>query len=756
MYRTLNKGASWTNSNLGNANSVDIITDPNNQNRIFASVGNTLYRSLDGGDNWLALPLNGGFTGGLIDKLVSDRIYISTDNGFYKSNDGGNSWSKKTVTTGSQFIFRVAQDQNGYLYASVREAPYSVWRSKDFGETWENVGDPAWGSRNTWGLDAAGQRVIVSVEGLGIYYADTVPSESDPVVFIPGFGGSWSYKGIVENQPTTYADWQLMPVFTDSYYQPLLSTLKNAGLTNSGANQNLFTFSYDFRKTITDNAASLNTFLANEVQPKNPGKKVNVIAHSMGSLVVRDCYEKDTGCSDKIGKIVTAGGPHLGTIKAYQLWEGGQADVDLGTKIAMELVLHTTGLPYLSDKDIIQNKMPGVRDLLPVFDYISGKPYSSLSSVARNPNLEALFPLSTNFKNSLTPLSGNNQQTPSGFTTASRNALDIALNLWPDGKPASYTNAVGDGTILKTSSEIAGLAANKYYDLSHNDYFQNTAPLTDILHAFDLTGSIATTVTEPTSYLSFIIHSPATIEIKNKDGSPVGKNLDGKAVFIADPVAQSYQVIISGTGNGNFQLDAFYINNTQTIKRTFSGSITSGATKTTVFNFSSDPGQSFSETNGAVTLTSFRQKVAATNLRNLKIIEATVVAAVNDIQNNRNRKAAFTRLEKANLDTIGLLATDNNGVNRQNLRELSEQLIFVTNALNQQYRLNPPGPTTNSEISRSQSSVNRKLAKSKLTNREASNLLLSQSLLADSNALKNSGKNYLAILFARGANLLSN
>ncbi len=731
LYRTINKGSSWTSSNLGNANSVDIITDPNNQNRIFASVGNTMYRSLDAGNSWSPLPLNGGFASGLIDKLISSRIYITTDNGFFKSTDGGDSWSKKTVTTGSQFIFRVAQDQNGYLYTSVRGSPWSVWRSKDFGETWENVGDPAWGQRNTWGLDAAGQRVIVSVEGLGIYYADTNPVQPNPVVLIPGFGASWSYKGLIENQTTTYDDWKLMPVFTDVIYQPLISTLSNAGSVP-------LIFAYDFRKSIADSAASLNTYLSD----KAPGQKANIVGHSMGGLVARYCFEKISGCADKIDKIVTAGSPHQGTLKSYPLWEAGDfGSIDLPTRTAVEIALHAGGFPYLTDKDIIQNKFPGVRDLLP------------LGSQPGNPVLQSL---SWTTDNVLTTFGGKDFQTNSSFTpAASRTALETALGLWADGKPASYTTADGDGIVLTASSQLG--SNKKYYSLKHNDYFKNAGSLTDLLTIFSLTpGAITTAAASPTSILSFIIHSPATIQVKDQNGNAAGTNIDGKAVFISNPAAQNYQVILAGTGTGNFQLDSFFVDGTQNIKRTTNGTISSGATINLAYAFSPNPNQTFSQGGGTITLASFRAKAAQINLRSLKTIEAAIVSAFNDILANRNRTAAFSRLEKAYIDLWRLLGTESNPTNRRNLRELSEQLTFIMNSLNSQYRTNPSASSATAEISRAQASITKKQAKTSLLNREALNFLLSQQELAAANQLLSAGANYEAILFSRAANILAN
>lgn len=410
----------------------------------------------------------------------------------------------------------------------------------------------------------------VLIDGIGTNSCnnnmDCAPPPPLPVVFIPGFGGSWSYKGLIEHQPTTYADWQLTPFFTEGIYQPLLTTLKNSGV-------NPMIFAFDYRKSIVDSAPSLNQFLADTI----PGKKANIITHSMGSLVVRQCYEKVAGCADKINKIVTAGGPNQGTLAAYKPWETGDFEQsNIYVKTALELALHSGSYVYKTDKDIVQHDFLGVRDLLPIY----------LPS-PNNLNLKALFPYSANYLANATALSGNSAKTAESFTTIPRNATEKVLGLWTDGKPGVYLYDVGDGTVLKSSSQIAG-GLNKDYDLWHGDYFTNRQPLIDILTIFDLpANNILTTANKPSSILSFILHSPATISINGH------MNTDDKSIFITNSEPQIYKIDLTGKENGNYLLEALFTSNNLTIRRYYYGKITQGELQTLYYNFFPNATQKF-------------------------------------------------------------------------------------------------------------------------------------------------------------------
>jgi pimeloyl-ACP methyl ester carboxylesterase len=601
IYKTYNGGQSWIkvgDSSYGSRNCLNIIVDNSNSQRILAGSDFNLFISEDAGINWL--PLSIGSTNSpatIFDKTNHAVFYSATGtSGVLKTINNGLDWQSYNTGIQNAMIFRLIEGPDNELFGARRNFPGGLWRTDISGlGSWENVSDPSWGDRNTWGLDVGGGRIFVAVEGLGIYYADldrvSPPGlAQNPVVIIPGFGGSWSYRGLVENQTTANDDWQMLPFFADNIYGPLISSFEATGFQK---NADLFIFAYDFRKSITDSAQALKLFLSQQVLSKNPGKEVNIIAHSMGGLVARQCVERVAGCSDIINKIITAGSPHQGTLKAYKLWEGGIVDDDNAISRTIEEEAIDSLYPlYLTRKDVIQNRFPGVKDLLPVFDYLSGKPYSSMSPQARNQNLANLTPLSSGFTSKTLASSGNSQLTDSQYQTIEPNWWEKSLGLWTDGKPISQTTSIGDETVLQKSSEVLA-ATNKYYTIKHTDYFRNQSSINDVFEYLQLPKP-EPVAAQPliTSLLTFIIHSPATISVTDDNGNIVGQQDSEKAVFIPDPRNGNYNVTITGTETGNYVLETLKSLSGVVSRNTFVGA-TSTEKKETI-KFVNSPGEASS------------------------------------------------------------------------------------------------------------------------------------------------------------------
>lgn len=682
IYVTNNSGTSW--DHVGTGNSVVIVTDPKNDGRVFSNLGGTFVRSLDYGKNWTPLTLPCCVSSAIIDVQASNVLYASLSTGLEKSENNGDLWTHLNVAGGYPFTFRVAQDSIGYLYTSIRGSPGSIWRSKDRGSTWEDIGDPLWGQNNTWGMDVKNGRIIASVHGgdvPGIYIANTdgtaidggpthtecrsnacaivegegtnscttnsdcaqqvfcdnmqtwsttgdapltstlfltghtinggnlvgarydfgdwqndyyqpwlgsvnhtydnpgtytvrgyvrdnlgneaggtgncqtqviVKQPQNPVVVIPGFGGSWSTKAIVlHNQDASYRDWIMMPFKAPEIYNPFLQALETAGYAK---NQKSFYFAYDFTKSITETASWLNDFLTDQVVPQNPGKKIDIVAHSMGGLIARTCFEQVSGCKDKINKIVTAGTPHQGAVDSYYFWEGADIlGLDRLSKFGAKLLLHIDGAPKWKETDIIHSKFIGVKDLLPFNEYIFNKPYAQLQ-IAQNPNLQTLG-LSDAFKSKTMTLSGNRSDSTSLLlTVAPANKKETASGFWLDGKPSILSRGAGDGTVLKSSSEITG-ALNKSYDVDHVGYFNNSLPVTEIFYYLNLPTTTLTPTKGHKSTTLFYSQSPdLSIYLDDLTATKLSSNV----VFSFDTKPNDRMITVTATKDGNYTINGWY------------------------------------------------------------------------------------------------------------------------------------------------------------------------------------------------------
>src|SRR3989344_506851 len=137
----------------------------------------------------------------------------------------------------------------------------------------------------------------------------------------------------------------------------------------------LFLFPYDWRLDVELSSLELDSVI-DEAVVNSPTGKVNIIAHSMGGLVVKD-YLMREGDSN-VNKLIFAGTPHLGAPKAFNA-------LNFGDDFGIDLLIF--GLDKNKAKDIAQN-MPAVYELLPSREYVSRA--GSYVSDARTGNTQKL------------------------------------------------------------------------------------------------------------------------------------------------------------------------------------------------------------------------------------------------------------------------------------------------------------------------------------------------------------------------------
>ncbi len=171
VWKTTDNGATWTclTDMIPVLRVSDIAVDPNNTDVLYISTGdiNTIMlgnesnegigvlKSTDGGTTWNTTGLSFNLTDGLsslIRKVVvnpanSNELVAAGYDGIYKSFDGGTTWTK---TDSNIFIdLKVNPVNNNTLYAATyynaaNGSSQRIYRSYDFGDTWEelNTGMP--------------------------------------------------------------------------------------------------------------------------------------------------------------------------------------------------------------------------------------------------------------------------------------------------------------------------------------------------------------------------------------------------------------------------------------------------------------------------------------------------------------------------------------------------------------------------------------------------------------------------------------
>src|SRR4051794_38683554 len=97
-----------------------------------------------------------------------------------------------------------------------------------------------------------------------------------PVVFVPGLGGSFNLMVQLDWRGPTLSGWDFPP-FVD-YGKTFLDTFTRAGYTRD---VDLFVAFYDWRKSVSDSAASYLIPWIDRARSRSGQNKVILVAHSM-------------------------------------------------------------------------------------------------------------------------------------------------------------------------------------------------------------------------------------------------------------------------------------------------------------------------------------------------------------------------------------------------------------------------------------------------------------------------------------------
>jgi pimeloyl-ACP methyl ester carboxylesterase len=239
--------------------------------------------------------------------------------------------------------------------------------------------DNGWTINRVIDLNDNGQILVKAAKnGISGKYALLTPEPLEPLIFVPGVMGSsirgnflganvpfWvntyltapvglpSVYDLTLNVDSTHYREGLYPsdvirtVLGTSFYKPLLDSFESLGYKpydvsrhfapNRGCdlsqknndpnfNPSLFVFPYDWRQDNNQSADKLREYIQCVQQFYPTGTKINVVAHSMGGLVVRRyiLQTKSRNESHGLGKVITIASPLLGAPESiYKIYTGG-------------------------------------------------------------------------------------------------------------------------------------------------------------------------------------------------------------------------------------------------------------------------------------------------------------------------------------------------------------------------------------------------------------------------------------------------
>jgi photosystem II stability/assembly factor-like uncharacterized protein len=159
--------------------------DPQNTQVVYAAAANGIFKSLDGGENWLSLyrwKTRASVFSLAINPENTQVLYAATTNeGVYRSTDGGTNWDTVSAGLAISYLRAFAMDPQSpdTLYAGT--ANRGIYKSMDGGENWNSI--------NRGLADTHVQALAINPQDEDVLYAGTA---SRGVFRSSDGGGSWN------------------------------------------------------------------------------------------------------------------------------------------------------------------------------------------------------------------------------------------------------------------------------------------------------------------------------------------------------------------------------------------------------------------------------------------------------------------------------------------------------------------------------------------------------------------------------------
>lgn len=380
-------------------------------------------------------------------------------------------------------------------------------------------------------------------------------------------------------------------------YQPLIQQLTN---DNYVEGTNLFVAPYDWRFSEASSASAIASVIQDAIEA-SPDGKIDIIAHSMGGMVIKAYLQNATDTSF-IDKLILAGVPQLGAPQAFQVLNYGDDGVDLP-------LFGTDVWELLNPAEIqsISQNMPSVYDLLPSRRYVDvngGYVENDTDGTStlldyNDTNTFMTSTIDTNANSELLSRSDTFHQSidDEQFNVPSSSVYNImGCDAATEGEFHIYDDEVdispvtGDGTVPLTSATNLSTGYNTYLfatstagDNTHFGLVQSSSSLQLIQDILDGTlssppTSLATSSadcfdvdTDDDDWIVISTHSPVELNVYDEQGRHVGPNHETNQLdqeipgssydvithndFAIVPAGGTYNIVVRASGIGKFNLD---------------------------------------------------------------------------------------------------------------------------------------------------------------------------------------------------------
>lgn len=164
IYKTVNAGASWTlmNCSIGNRMAVELLMDPDDNNKLIAATNSGIWKTTDGGQTWVCKRIGGQFTD-MVWKANAgtNTLFAATFDVVFRSDDRGESWVQITNgltppgSNGGQGIrLGVSPADSNIVYVAMNCDEGTIFKSIDGGSSFTTVYNNP--SQSLTGYDANG------------------------------------------------------------------------------------------------------------------------------------------------------------------------------------------------------------------------------------------------------------------------------------------------------------------------------------------------------------------------------------------------------------------------------------------------------------------------------------------------------------------------------------------------------------------------------------------------------------------------
>lgn len=371
--------------------------------------------------------------------------------------------------------------------------------------------------------------------------------EKNKIIILPGLGASWNPQAIMLNSTAPSNVWTMTPFVKN--YDLLISGLERNGLVRG---QDFYVWNYDWRKPLSQIVGDFNSYI-NSLNLIT-GQKIDLVGHSLGGVVSRIWTQDHASIVDHV---ISLGSPHYGSLTAYEAWNGAKISDNLDiASIGLNVLLQLQKKNNDTSVQTLRNYAPIVFDLSPTFTFlkrgganVTGKFSQYLAS--KNSSVSPIY-------SQLSTLDGSGIMTKEWINLGDRSLFDKVLNIWEDGRPISYVNSVGDGTVLKKSALILGG--------ENVDFISNHGAIVDkstnwVLAKLGLGITLNSTIVYPQKQVIFYSDSPASMKV-NCNGTE--KSETSGFVIMENEDSNNCQIsLIGNTGAGTYHLVASGNNNWQ-------------------------------------------------------------------------------------------------------------------------------------------------------------------------------------------------